>query len=135
MVLGSLEVGSSWFVVPFNFTATTSQCTDVYRNFSSLKVILNGPFDKEEVSPPELQNCTAPLACLQQHNNYSFVFNSTLCCKKNIIVRQCSNYTLSMTPTYSPNSSCVGNPGTQNTSILTLPGSLSFIFCALHCRR
>ncbi|KAI9555380.1 hypothetical protein GHT06_017895 [Daphnia sinensis] len=113
LTLGSTQVGSSWFAVPFNSTTSSTLC--VHSNLTGLNVTLDGPFDKEEL-PAELQTCSPSIDCLNG-TDHSFLFNSTLCCKGDIVVRQCSNYTFTMIPQYS---SCTGNP--VNTSIFTLPG-------------
>lgn len=114
LVLGPPQVGSSWFAVPFNSTTSSTLC--VHRNLTGLNVTLYGPFEKEEF-PAELQTCSPSIDCLYG-TDHSFLFNSTLCCKEDIVVRQCSNYTFTMIPQYS---SCIGHP--VNTSIFTLPGS------------
>ncbi|XP_057380655.1 uncharacterized protein LOC130702955 isoform X2 [Daphnia carinata] len=113
LVLGPAQVGSSWFAVPFNSTSSSILCAN--ENLTELNVTLDGPFDKED-APAELQNCSASIDCLNG-TDHSFLFNSTLCCKENFTVRECSNYIFTMIPQYS---SCIGNP--VNTSILTLPG-------------
>lgn len=116
LVFGEILVGPSWFVVPFNSTTSSSQCS--IRNLTGLNVSLSGPFEKKE----EIQTCTAPITCLHAESN-TFVFNSTLCCKSNLTVRQCSNYSLLITPIYSP--SCPDYSfSTANTSIFTLPSKV-----------
>lgn len=119
LVFDEILVGTSWFVVPFNSTTSSSQCS--IRNLTGLNVSLSDPFDQIE-EQEKVQTCTAPITCLHAESN-TFVFNSTLCCKSNLTVRQCSNYSLLITPIYSP--SCPDYSfSTANTSIFTLPSKV-----------
>ncbi len=118
LVLGTVLLGDSWFAVPLNSTASNPECA--LEKLIGLKVIVDGPTDKDDdLFPSILQDCSSSVDCLDGSNIF-FLFNSSICCE-NITILQCSNYIFSMTPQYS---TCVGNPDPASGTIFTLPGLL-----------
>jgi hypothetical protein len=122
LILGTLDVGSNWFAVPFSSTSDNPQC--ILENLTGLNVTVKGPFDKDDQNPEITQYCFSPITCLNGNNN-SFLFNSSVCCENSVQILQCSNYDFSMTPQYS---TCAGRPDLAYDVMFTRPGVILVLF-------
>jgi len=94
-----------------------SECVDEV--FTRIKLDLYGPFNQDLIPPSSVQTLQLDAICFNVSANGRYSFNSTNICRNRLNVYPCSNYTLSITPTYS---TCPFASVPENTTFSTRLG-------------
>jgi hypothetical protein len=118
--LGEPETTDLSFTLSFWISPSIPpECVDEV--LTRVKLELYGPFNQQDYIPPNsVQSLQLDIICFNvSAGGLTYSFNSTNLCRNRLNVFPCSNYSLSITPTYS---TCPLASVSENTTFFTRLG-------------